>query len=88
MGNIADIEHWVLSNVKKIIPEDVKEWWHDYRTAMKNPEGYELGDNQTSKDMDKAGWGVEEAQERHTADASEWKQTLAPALKPLPRLRQ
>lgn len=67
----AAIEEWILSNVKKFVPEGVKEWWHEWRATVKDVEKQEIGDNHITQDLDKIGWGVEEAQQRHKADASE-----------------
>lgn len=66
----AAIEEWVVSHVKQIIPESVQQQWHDWRAAAKGAEKEELGDNHVSEDIEKIGWGVEEAQQAHTADAS------------------
>lgn len=76
--NIAAIEHWVLSNVKKTIPESVQQTWHEYRSAMKNAEKEELGDNHVSEDVEKVGWGVEKAQESYRADASKSTRSFIP----------
>lgn len=73
----AAIEDWVLSNVKKAIPESVQQTWHDYRASLKKAEKEELGDNHVSKDVEKAGWGVDKAQESYQADAS--KSTRSPS---------
>lgn len=70
MDETAAIEEWILSNVKKFIPEGAKERWHEWRAAVRDVEKEELGDNHVSEDVEKLGWGVEEAQERHKADAS------------------
>lgn len=66
----AAIEEWILSNVKRFVPDSVKEKWHEWRAAAKGVEKEELGDNHISEDLEKVGWGVEQAQERHKADAS------------------
>jgi len=66
----AAIETWVVSHIKQIIPESVQQQWHDWRNAAKSVEQEELGDNHVSEDIEKVGWGVEKAQEAHTADAS------------------
>lgn len=68
--SIAAIEEWVISNVQKIIPDGVKQQWHDWRDAVKGVEKEELGNNHISEDVEKVGWGVEEAQMAHKADAS------------------
>lgn len=68
--DIAAIEDWILSNVKRFVPDSVKEMWHEWHAAAKGAEKEEVGDNHISEDLEKVGWGVEEAQERHKADAS------------------
>ncbi|KAK8879074.1 peptide alpha-n-acetyltransferase nat2 [Apiospora arundinis] len=67
---IGALEHWVVSNAKKVIPEDVKTWWHDYRTAMKKAEEENLGNDDISEGVEMATWGVEEAEARNKAEAS------------------
>lgn len=67
---IAEVEHWIMAGVKKVVPESVKQRWHEYRAAFKNAEREELGDNHVSEDVEKVGWGVEKAQERHKEEAS------------------
>lgn len=61
-----------MGNVSKVIPQGVKDWWHEYRGALKTAEAKELGDNRISEDIEKAGWGVKEAQEAHKSEASEY----------------
>lgn len=67
---IAEVERWVMAGVKRVVPESVKERWHEYRAAFKDAEREELGDNRVSEDVEKVGWGVEKAQERHKEEAS------------------
>ncbi|KAF3760486.1 hypothetical protein M406DRAFT_324343 [Cryphonectria parasitica EP155] len=67
---IAEFEHWITSNVKKFIPDSVKQQWREWRAEMKGVEKEQIGDNHISNDVEMVGWGVEEAQERHKADAS------------------
>ncbi|KAK3941213.1 hypothetical protein QBC46DRAFT_458420 [Diplogelasinospora grovesii] len=62
---IAEIEHVVVSNVQKFIPEGVKQWWHDYRHALKESEKGKMGNNNISENSEMVGWGVEEADERN-----------------------
>lgn len=66
---IAEAEHYVVSNIKKIIPEGIKQWWHDYRSALKKASNERLGEEAT-KDVEMAGWGVAEAEEKNQAEAS------------------
>lgn len=67
---IAAAEHFVLSNVKKAIPTSVQDKWHEYRAALKQAELENLGDNEVSRDMEMAGWGVKEAEEANQTEAS------------------
>lgn len=67
---IAEVEHWVMAGIKKVVPESVKQRWYEYRAAFKDAEKEELGDNHVSEDIEKVGWGVEKAQERHKEEAS------------------
>lgn len=67
---IAEVERWVMAGVKKVVPDSVKERWYEYRAAFKDAEKKELGDNRVSEDVEKVGWGVEKAQERHKEEAS------------------
>jgi hypothetical protein len=66
---IAAAEHYVVSNVKKVIPEDVKQWWHEYRSSLKQASKENLGDGFT-QEVEMAGWGVAEAEEKNKAEAS------------------
>ncbi|KAI0842441.1 hypothetical protein F5Y06DRAFT_257627 [Hypoxylon sp. FL0890] len=67
---IGEIEHWVVSNVKKLIPESVRNRWHEYRKALKESERENLGNEEISEHVEMAGWGVEEAERRNKAEAS------------------
>lgn len=67
---IGDLEEWVVTNTKKLIPQGVQDRWHSYRTALKEAEEENLGNNAISEHAEMAGWGVEEAQARHKAEAS------------------
>ncbi|KAH8687764.1 hypothetical protein BGZ60DRAFT_394409 [Tricladium varicosporioides] len=62
---IGEWEHIIISNIKRLIPESVKQTWHTWRTTMKNAAGKEA-----SEKVEMAGWGVEEAEERNKRDAS------------------
>jgi hypothetical protein len=66
---IAEAEHYVVSNVKKVIPEGIKQWWNDYRSALKQAGKENLGEGVT-KDVEMAGWGVAEAEEKNKSEAS------------------
>ncbi|KAI5927167.1 peptide alpha-N-acetyltransferase Nat2 [Camillea tinctor] len=67
---IGEFEHLVVSNVKKLIPESVRERWHEYRKALKDAEQEHLGNDNVSEHVEMAGWGVEEAEKRNKAEAS------------------
>lgn len=60
----------IVSHVKAIIPESVKQAWHDWRSAMKKSEKEITGENTISDGAEMAGWGVEEAEERNNSHAS------------------
>ncbi|KAJ0386534.1 hypothetical protein COL922a_004176 [Colletotrichum nupharicola] len=68
----GQLEHWVTSHIKQIIPESVKTWWQEYRAALTKAETQQLGSNDVSEAVEMAGWGVEEAQERNRAEASKF----------------
>ncbi|KAI0108218.1 hypothetical protein F4814DRAFT_451499 [Daldinia grandis] len=67
---IGAIEDWVVSNVSKLIPQSIRTKWREYRQALKEAEKENLGDTEISEDVEMAGWGVEEAEKRHKAEAS------------------
>ncbi|KAI1389385.1 uncharacterized protein F4822DRAFT_198810 [Hypoxylon trugodes] len=67
---IGEIEHFVVSNVSKAIPQSVRSWWHEYRQALKDAEKENIGNEEISEHVEMAGWGVEEADKRHKAEAS------------------
>ncbi|KAI8966662.1 hypothetical protein F5Y11DRAFT_308957 [Daldinia sp. FL1419] len=67
---IGAIEHWVVSHASKLIPQSVRTRWREYREALKEAEKENLGDAEISEDVEMAGWGVEEAEKRHKAEAS------------------
>lgn len=57
-------EHIAIDYVKVIIPQPVKDTWHEWRASMKK-------ENQTvDQGVEMAGWGVEEAEEANKKDAS------------------
>ncbi|KAH6683212.1 hypothetical protein B0J14DRAFT_575384 [Halenospora varia] len=62
---IGEWEHIIVSNIKRLIPESVKQTWHDWRTAMESATGKDV-----SEKVEMAGWGVEEAEARNKKDAS------------------
>ncbi|KAI6090013.1 hypothetical protein F4821DRAFT_46553 [Hypoxylon rubiginosum] len=67
---IGAIEHFVVSHVSKVIPQSVRDWWQEYRAALKQSEQETIGNDEISEHVEMAGWGVEEADKRHKAEAS------------------
>lgn len=67
---IGEIEHFVVSNISKVIPQSARDWWHEYRGALKTAEKENIGNDEISEHVEMAGWGVEEAERRHKAEAS------------------
>ncbi|KAJ8062313.1 hypothetical protein OCU04_008860 [Sclerotinia nivalis] len=67
---IGEWEHIITSNIKKMIPESIKNAWHEWRTAMKKAEHDITGSDKINDGVEMAGWGVEEAEERNKKDAS------------------
>jgi hypothetical protein len=63
-------EHIVVSNVKRFIPESVKQTWHEWRVSMKKAEHDIEGSNEVSDHVEMAGWGVEEADKANKSHAS------------------
>ncbi|KAK4241641.1 hypothetical protein C8A03DRAFT_40995 [Achaetomium macrosporum] len=58
---IAHIEHVVVSNIKKAIPEGVQTWWRDYRQAVGEAKRERMGE---TGEPDVIYHGVEEAEQR------------------------
>jgi len=69
---IAEIEHYVVENVKKIIPQSVQDKWHELRQSRKEatPEGEAPG-------QEVVGWGVKEADERKAQEGASLATQLA-----------
>ncbi|WQF88614.1 hypothetical protein CDEST_13628 [Colletotrichum destructivum] len=67
---IGRLEHWIVSNVKKVIPDSVQNRWSEYRAALSKAETEQLGSDDISEAVEMAGWGVEEAERRNKAEAS------------------
>ncbi|KAK9426127.1 putative DUF1279 domain-containing protein [Seiridium unicorne] len=67
---IGEIEHYIVSNVKKAIPQSVKDRYNEYRAALKKEEKETFGNDNISEHVEMAGWGVEEAEARNQAEAS------------------
>lgn len=60
-----------MSSVKQMIPDSVRETWHTYWQSFRKAEAKALGDDDISDKMEMATWGVEKAEERNRANASE-----------------
>ncbi|KAI3322318.1 hypothetical protein HD806DRAFT_499760 [Xylariaceae sp. AK1471] len=67
---IGELEHFIVSNVKKVIPESVRNRWNEYRKVLKEGEQEQLGNGEISERVEMAGWGVEEAEKRNKSEAS------------------
>lgn len=68
--SIGEWEESFLSFVKRIIPDSVKQTWHDWRTSMKKAEAEIQGATKVDETVAMAGWGVEEAEAKNKKDAS------------------
>ncbi|KAI0110880.1 hypothetical protein GGR51DRAFT_510345 [Nemania sp. FL0031] len=64
---IGDLEHWLVSNITKLIPESVRHRWNEYREALKEAKREQAGN---AEQVEIAGWGVEEAEKRNNTEAS------------------
>jgi hypothetical protein len=53
-----------------VIPESVRRTWNEWVAYFKKAEMEETGQDHVADAVDKAGWGVEKAQERHREEAS------------------
>jgi hypothetical protein len=53
-----------------VIPESVRQTWNEWMAYFRKTEIKETGQEHVSDAVEKAGWGVEEAQERHQEEAS------------------
>ncbi|KAI1331756.1 hypothetical protein F5Y16DRAFT_243314 [Xylariaceae sp. FL0255] len=67
---IGELEHLVVSNVSKVIPESIRNRWNEYRTALKKAERENIGNGEISEHVEMAGWGVAEADHRNNTEAS------------------
>lgn len=59
-----------MSSISQFIPESVKKFWTEYRAAFKSAEKEQLDSNEISEHVERAGWGVETAEQRHAEQAS------------------
>ncbi|KAI2466657.1 hypothetical protein F4781DRAFT_405002 [Annulohypoxylon bovei var. microspora] len=67
---IGEIEHYVVSNISKVIPESVRDWWSEYREALKSAKQERNNNGEVVEHDESADWGVEEAERRNKAGAS------------------
>ena len=67
-----------MSSAKAMIPDSVREVWHTYWQSFREAEAKALGDGEISEKMEMATWGVEKADERNRADASEFHPRVLP----------
>ncbi|TVY83818.1 putative N-terminal acetyltransferase [Lachnellula suecica] len=67
---IGEWEHIVVSNIKKVIPDSVKQTWNEWRASMKKTEHEVTGSETASEHVEMVGWGVEEAEEKNKKNAS------------------
>jgi hypothetical protein len=74
---IATAEEWVVSRLEKVVPQGVKEWWHNYRQALKDRSKETIGEEVTNG-VEMAGWGVKEADERNKTEASRFTPSPGP----------
>jgi len=75
---LGEVEHRVMSTIKQMIPDSVREAWQTYWQSFRKAEARALGDDDISDKMEMATWGVEKAQERNRVDASECHPTGLP----------
>ncbi|OAA68172.1 peptide alpha-n-acetyltransferase [Niveomyces insectorum RCEF 264] len=68
---IAEVEEYVVSHVKKVIPASVKDFWNKYREALKEAKKEASGARGAKDDeVEATGWGVKEAEARNQHEAS------------------
>ncbi|KAK4153209.1 hypothetical protein C8A00DRAFT_15553 [Chaetomidium leptoderma] len=71
---IAHLEHVVVSNAQKVIPERVQTWWLEYRQAAKKAERERTGE---TGELEILGHGVEEAEKRSKQEGASLATQLA-----------
>ncbi|KAL2018005.1 hypothetical protein VTK56DRAFT_1385 [Thermocarpiscus australiensis] len=71
---IAHLEHVVVSNVQKIIPERVQTFWRDYRQALREARRERTGE---TGELEIIGHGVEEAEKRSKQEGASLATQLA-----------
>lgn len=68
-SSAAKVEHFVVSTFTSVIPEPIRVKAREYWDAFKSKTQKEIPEEAGEK-VEMAGWGVEEAQERHDEEAS------------------
>jgi len=63
----AHLEHIVVSNAQKVIPQGVQDWWHEYRRAAKEAKRERTGE---VGEVDVIGHGVAEAEQRNKQEGA------------------
>ncbi|KAK4122501.1 hypothetical protein N657DRAFT_635239 [Parathielavia appendiculata] len=71
---IAHLEHIVVSNVQKVIPEQIQTWWREYRQAAKEAKRQRTGE---TEELEVIGHGVAEAEHRSKQDGASLATQLA-----------
>ncbi|PHH64101.1 hypothetical protein CDD81_4976 [Ophiocordyceps australis] len=67
---IGKIEHYIVSAIKNVVPDSVRESATQFWNSIRKQESKELGDDTISEKVEMAGWGVQEAQQRNDEEAS------------------
>jgi N-terminal acetyltransferase 2 len=65
-----------MSSIEKYIPASIKKTWHEWRLSMKKAEHEATGAEEINDHIEMAGWGVEEAEQKHKAGASMFSQRV------------
>ncbi|SPQ22223.1 b5ad534c-532b-4aba-a319-0cdec13c05c9 [Thermothielavioides terrestris] len=71
---IAHLEHIVVSNVQKVIPERVQAWWREYRQALEEARRERAGE---TAELAVIYHGVEEAEQRSKQEGASLATQLA-----------
>ncbi|KAK5661407.1 hypothetical protein OQA88_11306 [Cercophora sp. LCS_1] len=74
---ISEVEHVVVSNVSKFIPERVKQMWNEFRHGGSKTEKGEVADGVPAEGAEAVGWGVREADARTAQEGASLATQLA-----------
>lgn len=75
---IAEIEHVVVSNIKKVIPESAMAKWHEFRESRKAAKEASHAETAPSPEgAEVVGWGVQEADARTAQEGASLATQLA-----------